>query len=70
MLVLRGVMWGFYFPHWKHTIVYVQFDGMVYQRIVGIPMGANCTPLIADLFFILLWEGLCLNFTNLNVMTS
>ena len=30
--------------------IYVQFDGMVYQQIVGIPMGTNCTPLIADLF--------------------
>ena len=23
---------------------------MVYQQIVGIPMGTNCAPLIADLF--------------------
>ena len=23
---------------------------MVYQKIVGIPMGTNCAPLIADLF--------------------
>ena len=38
--------------------IYVPFDGMVYQQIVGIPMGTNCAPLIADLFFILLWEGL------------
>ena len=30
--------------------IYVQFDGMVYQQIVGIPMGTNCAPLIADLF--------------------
>ena len=29
---------------------YVQFEGMVYQQIVGIPMGTNCDPLIADLF--------------------
>ena len=27
----------------------MQFDGMVYQQIVGIPMGTNCAPLIADL---------------------
>ena len=26
----------------------MQFDGMVYQEIVGIPMGTNCAPLIAD----------------------
>ena len=31
--------------------IYVQFDGMVYQQLVGIPMGTNCAPLIADLFF-------------------
>ena len=30
--------------------IYVQFDGMVYQQIVGNPMGTNCAPLIADLF--------------------
>ena len=34
--------------------IYVQFEGMVYQHIVGIPMGTNCAPLTA---FILLWEG-------------
>ena len=28
--------------------IYVQFDGMVYKQIVGIPMGANSAPLIAD----------------------
>ena len=30
--------------------IYVQFSDMVYQQIVGIPMGTNCAPLIADLF--------------------
>ena len=30
--------------------IYVQFDGMEYQQIVGIPMGTNCATLIADLF--------------------
>ena len=34
----------------KNIYIYVQFDGMVYQQIVGIPMGTNCAPLIADLF--------------------
>ena len=28
----------------------VQFDGMVFQQIVGIPMDTYCAPLIADLF--------------------
>ena len=30
--------------------IYEQFEGMVYQQIVGIPMGTNCAPLIVDLF--------------------
>ena len=30
--------------------VYVQFDDMVYQQIVGIPMGTNSAPIIVDLF--------------------
>ena len=28
----------------------MQFDGMVYQQIVRIPMGTNCAQRIADLF--------------------
>ena len=28
----------------------MQFDGIVYQQIVGISIGTNCAPLIADLF--------------------
>ena len=30
--------------------IYVQFGDMVYKQIVGIPMGTNWAPLIADLF--------------------
>ena len=30
--------------------IYVQFEDRVYQQRVGIPMGTNCAPLIADLF--------------------
>ena len=30
--------------------IYMQFDCMIYQQIVGIPIGTNCAPLIADLF--------------------
>ena len=40
--------------NWRHGFtflienIYVQFDGMVYQQIAGIPMGTNCATLIAD----------------------
>ena len=30
--------------------IYVQFDGMVYKQIAGIPMGTYCAPVKADLF--------------------
>ena len=30
--------------------MYLQFEGMAYEQKVGIPMGTNCAPLIADLF--------------------
>ena len=47
MLDLRSVIWSFYFPHGKHICA---IWGMVYQQIVGIPMGTKYAPLIADLF--------------------
>ena len=33
----------------ENIYTYVQFEGMIYQQIVGILMGTNCAPLIADL---------------------
>ena len=30
--------------------IFVEFGGYIYQQIVGIPMGTNCAPLLADLF--------------------
>ena len=37
--------------------IYVQFEGMVYPQIEGIPMVTNCAPLIADLFlFFYEWD--------------
>ena len=45
------------------------FEGMVYQQIVGIPMGTNCAPLIADLFLFFMKWILCLTFTNRNGTT-
>ena len=34
----------------ENIYTYVQFVGMIYQQIVGIPMGTNCAPLIADFY--------------------
>jgi len=30
--------------------IFVMFGGCVFQQRVGIPMGTNCVPLLADLF--------------------
>ena len=30
--------------------MFVVFGGKVFQQIVGIPMGTNCAPLLADIF--------------------
>ena len=31
--------------------IYVRFGGQFFRQMVGIPMGTNCAPLLADLFF-------------------
>ena len=31
-------------------IIYIRFGSKLYRQIVGIPMGTNCAPLVADLF--------------------
>ena len=30
--------------------IFKVFGGKVFQQIVGIPMGTNCAPLLADIF--------------------
>ena len=30
--------------------IYVRFGGQLFRQTVGIPMGTNCAPLLADLF--------------------
>ena len=30
--------------------IFIRFGIMLYRRVVGIPIGTNCTPLVADLF--------------------
>ena len=30
--------------------IFVEFEDKVYRQVIGIPMGTNCAPLIADLF--------------------
>ena len=30
--------------------IFIQFATKLYRQVVGIPMGTNCAPLVADLF--------------------
>ena len=30
--------------------IFIQFGTKLYRQVVGIPMGTNCVPLVADLF--------------------
>ena len=32
--------------------IFIRFGTKLYRQIVGIPMGTNCAPLIADLFLL------------------
>ena len=36
---------SFLFDH-----MFITFGAKLYRKIVGIPMGTNCAPLVADLF--------------------
>ena len=31
--------------------IFVECGGVIFQQIIGIHMGTNCAPLLADLFF-------------------
>ena len=31
-------------------IIFIRFGSKLYKQIVGVPMGTNCAPLVADLF--------------------
>ena len=33
-------------------IIFIRFGNKLYRRVVGIPMGTNCAPLVADLFLL------------------
>ena len=36
--------------HYFLDNIFIRFGSKLYRQIVGIPMGINCAPLVADLF--------------------
>ena len=50
--------------------IYIRFGSKLYRQIIGIPMGTNCAPLVADLFHFVMGETSCCLFqmiTNLKL---
>ena len=47
MYVMR---WPFCWTTFYSFIHFIWFGTKLYRQVVGIPMGTNCTPLVADLF--------------------
>ena len=42
----------------------IRFGSKLYRQIVGIPMGTNCAPLVADLFLFCYERGFMLSFSD------
>ena len=36
--------------HYLLDNIFIRFGSKLYRKIVGVPMGINCAPLVADLF--------------------
>ena len=49
--------------------IYIRFGSKLYRQIVGVLMGTNCAPLVADLFCSVMGETSCCPFQRiLNLM--
>ena len=46
--------------HYLLDNIFIRFGSKLYRQIVGIPMGTNCTPLVADLFLVCYETSCCL----------
>ena len=38
--------------HYLLDNIFIRFGSKLYRQTVGIPMGSNCAPLVADLFLV------------------
>ena len=45
--------------HYLLDDIFIRFGSKLYRQIVGIPMGTNCAPLVADFFCFVMRETLC-----------
>ena len=42
--------------HYLLDNIFIRFGSKLYRQIIGIPMGTNCAPLVADLFLFFFYE--------------
>ena len=42
--------------HYLLDNIFIRFGSKLYRQIIGIPIGTNCAPLVADLF-LFCYEG-------------
>ena len=49
----------------SYTIFILDLGSKLYRQIVGIPMGTNCSPLVADLFCSVMRETSCCPFQSI-----
>ena len=56
--------------HYLFDINSIGFGSKLYRQVVSIQMGTNCTPLVADSFFIFVLRGTscCLFLTGIKLM--
>ena len=47
--------------------IYIRFGSKLYRQIVGIPMGTNCAPLVADRFCSVMRETSCCPFRRKSI---
>ena len=52
--------------HYLLENIFIRFGSKLYIQIVGIPMGTNCAPLVADLFLFCFERSFMLSFSDIN----
>ena len=50
--------------------IFIRFDPKLYRQLVGIPLGTNCAPVVADLFLFCYEREFIINVTILILKLS
>ena len=56
--------------HFLFGNVFIRFGSKLYGQIVGIPMGTNCAPLVADLFLFCYERYFMLSLSEIIILIS